>query len=490
MPVLTKHGRRSPRKKRRAPRWDFIRNPRDEAPKGRSRKKDQPSTKRVTFKNGGGTQEVTVLTKNARRILSTRIRGLSATTGDVEVDRKTLMGWRREGKIDPDRQTTIRSDTILLEFLDIDGSIDQETAVRLLSYPRSGKAQRRRERLLLKNGLVDLVDAARGLSGKAYWEACREGFVDIPGFQFSQSHRAWAQKQLAKAVNRGLPREKFTSLTLLIAVVPSVYRSAPFSDGDRLTEIIRSARVRIARTLERAGVKVAYVNGGVEIAEHRMFAAHERVRGFVSAYRREHWPAALVEAECEYVYVIHMHVGLFAHNGEDWLPHKTLRPFFDSEFALPYESWLALRPQHPAEKNAARVAGYLRKSYSDYSDALFLEEVHLRRMVPPEDMWMEGFWSFGAAKEAFASCNLRGRELARRREIEKLEMTGAAVGFEATPTEWLGALFTSDEVRENNRRFKWRAARRTHWRRPSVVIAMLSDVIESILSLAIGAFRR
>jgi hypothetical protein len=473
--LLTRNGRRSPRKKWQPPRWDFIRNPHYKAPKGNSRKKDQPSIKRVIFRNGGGLKEVTVLAKNARRIFSKRIRQLSKTTGELEGD----------------RQTTIRSDTILLEFRDVDGSSYQEVAVRLLSHPRTGRVQRRREQLLLQERLDDLVEAARELTGKAYWEACREGFVDIPGFPFSQSHRAWAQKQLAKAVNRGVAREKFTSLTLLIAVVPSVYKAPPFSDGGHVLEIIRSARVRIARTLQRAGVKVAYLNGGVEIAEHRMFEAHERVWDFVSAYRREHWPVALV-AECEYVYVIHMHVGLFAHNGKDWLPCETLRPFFDSEFTLPYESWLALRPEHPAEKNAGRVAGYLRKSYSDYSDALFLEEVHLRRMVPPEDMWIEGFWCFGTAKETFALCNLRGRELTRRREIEKLEMTGAAVGFDVPPTEWVGDLCTSDEVRERKRRFKWPAAWRSnaHWRRPPVLLALLAVVVESVLSFTLGAFRK
>lgn len=389
----------------------------------------------ATYEVGGDQRELSIFTKKGRRTFE-RSLGRLSEAGDLSPGREYLLGWSKVGESTVDTQTTIRSDVICLHFLEKDGSLGEQRAIRLRSYPRRRKQQLNREQLLEKSGLGTHAAASQALSGKSYWEACKHGFVDLPGFTFSQSHRAWAQKHIAKVTTKGVPKDAFVSLTLLVAAVPSV-RLPPFSDYDKLTALVRNARDRIARSLRRAGVLVAYVNGGFEVAEHKMFQAHHRVREFVAAYRERYWPEDWKKARPEYVYVIHVHLGLWAHSGAGgWLPRNVLKPFFDSEFQLPYESWLALRPNHPSEKNAARVAGYLRKPPHWYSDALILEDVHLRRAVPPEDLWVEGVWCFGAAQPSLKECGLRDRELARRREIECLEITGAAVGFIERPVMW------------------------------------------------------
>ncbi len=438
-----------PGRPNRRPAGASVSNKRTNSPTNKAAKtsrKPAPKTERIIIPTGGTTKVFEVRTKAGRRP-STRKRpplpaSLAASSPPSYGER--LVSVKRVPGSKIDYQTTLRSATFAFTYQDADGSYRIEHAKKLLSYPRRRGQQLKREQFLCQAGYSELADASKAITGMKFLDAVRWDFVDLPGHIFSHSHRAWAHKQMAGAIAVGLPKDAFAFATVLVAAVPDITCLSP----KRLNELVEDTRVRVARAVRSTGAIVAYANGGFEIAEKNGFKKKYKVGRYVAAYQENHWPSHWPRHQIQSVSVLHVHFALFAHNGLKWIDRRTLSQAFKREFTLPHESYLTARKGLPTAVSAACTAGYLRKPPHKQNPQEFVQDALLRFVVPANRLWWEGFWSFERSCSPASRCGLDvlRRFILRDRQIETLELLGAAVGFATSSTRLPQKLRTHAEV--------------------------------------------
>lgn len=406
-------------------------------------RKPVPKTERVFIPTGGTTKEFEVRTKAGRRPSKKKRPPLPASlTATSPPYGERLVSVKRVPGSKFDYQTTLRSALFAFTYQDADGSYRTEHAKKLLSYPRRRGQQLKREQFLCQAGYPELADASKAITGMKFLDAARWDFVDLPGHIFSHSHRAWAHKQMAEAVASGLPKQAFAFATILVAAVPDITWLSP----KRLNELVEDTQVRAARAIRSARAVVAYTNGGFEIAEQNGFKKKYKVGRYVAAYQDKHWPSRWPRHQFQSVFVLHVHFALFAHDGLNWIDRDSLSQAFKREFTLPHESYLTARKGRPTAVSAAYTAGYLRKPPHIQKPREIFQDALLRFVVPANRLWWEGFWSYEAHRGRSWGLDILRRLVLRNRQIETLEVLGAAVGFATGSIRLPPKLRTHDEI--------------------------------------------
>ncbi len=347
----------------------------------------------------------------------------------------------------------IKASRMEFAFVTEDGGVRLEYGDRLDSFPIFRVQQPKRRTVLGRKRHRRLARACMGRSGKAALDY--GGFKDVPGNIFSIRQRAWAYGEVSAAVASDLPARSFAFATIAVAVVDDL--NSPEWSSDWQARTMGETRRTVADALSSGGATFAYVAGFWEIEEKAFPNPKVSHQAFLNAAWTLKRPVAVTRLRR--LFVIHLHLTVFAHNGSAWLSKLQIEHVLKKVFRLPAQVMVTADSFRDAVTNSVGTANYSAKVPGSFSPALIEQDALFRSRVTAAEMWPEGWIALGRDRPSLPVLRCMVR---RSRRIDQLTQLGAAGPFTEGLQRWGSAPTantTSSTVqppRHHSRRF-WRS---------------------------------
>lgn len=313
------------------------------------------------------------------------------------------------------------------ECLSIDGhgNFYRKVGYVAVSYPVVRRQQERRVKVLKREGLTHLADAAIGPKGKAF--IAQEGFSDRPANLFSIRQRVAALTDIGRSVAKNVPSYAYSFATILAGVVDDFRSWTP----TEVRAVMEDARLLVSASLRQCDAEAAYVLGFWEVAEHSFPNSHPPIHSFIDAWYDGNLPTGRLRRT---QIVPHLHLSILAHDGRGWIPVDVLKTVLEASSVLPNQVRVNAWRRFDLIDNLRRTTAYASKPPHKASSRLIVQDALFREMLEPSEQWPEG-WLQLHPGQSLPTC-LIPNALRRVKEIEKFTLFGAAGPFREDAHWW------------------------------------------------------